>query len=343
VVFAEAHSGGTADDLPELVPPLRPRSYRHVLEALYERPWAIQPQMLTFMADLVRSRLNGGVLTQDEIVERLSVAAAENGPRDGSARAGSVAVIPMYGLISQRQSLMSDMSGGTSINEMRDALRSALADPEVKAIVFDIDSPGGSVDGVPEFAAELRAAGMGSKPVVGQVNTLAASAAYWLAANMTELVVTPSGEVGSIGVYAAHQDVSKAEEMAGVKTTLISAGPYKVEGNSLEPLTDEARSTIQEQVDEFYGNFLADVAKGRGVSVQMVADGYGSGRTMLAQKAHSAGMVDRIATLEDTVRRLQRVKTPAPAMTRAEVPAAVPITATRPDPAWIRRMKGRYK
>jgi signal peptide peptidase SppA len=244
----------------------------------------------------------------------------------------------MYGLISQRMGLMSYMSGGTSIDEMRATLREALDDSDVRAIVFDIDSPGGSVDGITEFATELRAARAGDKPIIGQVNTLAASAAYWLATQMSEVVITPSGEVGSIGVFAVHEDYSKADEMMGVKTTLVSAGKFKVEGNEFEPLTDEARAAIQEQVDTFYQSFVADVAKGRGITTTVVADGYGEGRTMLAKKALAAGMVDRIDTIEATVRRFQ----PRGALSRAAatvIPlpvqsAAAAASVRRADPAW---------
>jgi signal peptide peptidase SppA len=324
---------------------VNPRAYVHVTKALYERPWAIQPATLSMMVDILRLRAAGTPLSTDDIAERVAMAQAQNGERLGGVQQGSVAVLPMYGVISQRTSLMSEMSGGTSVEDLRNALRAALADRTVSAIVFDIDSPGGSVDGIPEFASELRAARQGSKPIVGQINTLTASAAYWLASQMSEIVITSSGEVGSIGVYAAHEDSSRADEMAGIKTTLISAGPFKTEGNPYEPLTDTARAAIQDQVDEFYGMFLADVARGRRTTQDNVATNYGQGRTLLARKALAAGMVDRIDTLEATVNRLQ----PRPAGARAAA-ASVPLTpaasaaqGSRPDQGWNRRMKGRIR
>lgn len=289
----------------------QPRSYRHVVERVFDHPWALNggptganPELLFRMAEIVQMRLAGDVEPTDMIEQRLAAARAEQGDRLGSALVNGVAVIPVYGLISQRTTLMSAFSGGTSTEDLRDALRTALADPDVAAIVLDIDSPGGSVDGVPELAAEVRAS-RGTKPIVAQVNTLAASAAYWLAAQTDEIAITPSGEVGSIGVFAMHQDISRAADAAGVTTTLVSAGKYKVEGNEFEPLTDEARSHIQSQVDTFYRMFVADIAKGRGVSTSVVGESYGQGRTMLAKEAKAAGMVDHIATLEETVRRLQ--------------------------------------
>jgi signal peptide peptidase SppA len=333
------------DDVIPAEPAAPPRQYGHI-KALLERPWAIQQPMLALMVDLVRTRVEVGPLSEDEITKRLAAARAENGDRNGPAMAGSVAVIPMYGVISQRMSLMSAFSGGTSIDELRASLRQALADPAVMAIVFDIDSPGGSTDGVPEFAAELRAVRGGTKPIVGQVNTLCASAAMWLGANMTELVCTPSGEVGSIGVYAMHEDVSKANEMAGIKPTLISAGEFKVDGNPFEPLTDSARAAIQDQVDAFYSMFVADVARGRKTNADNIEASYGQGRTLLAKPALAAGMVDGIDTLEATVARLQPTRAQSLGRRAADAIQSPALAASgqvsiRPDRAWNRRMKGR--
>lgn len=189
------------------------------------------------------------------------------------------------------------------LDTFKRSFRDALSNPEVGAIVIDVDSPGGVVDFIPETAAEIRAA-RGQKPIVAVANTLAASAAYWLASQADEISVTPSGEAGSIGVYAAHRDLSGALEMAGIKNTLIHAGKFKVEGNPFEPLTDEARAHIQEDVDAFYSMFTADVARGRGVKQTEVADGYGEGRVLNAKDAVRAGLADRVETLSEAVARL---------------------------------------
>src|SRR5581483_8663120 len=95
-------------------------------------------------------------------------------------------------------------------------------------------------------------------------NTQIGSAAYWLASQAHEIVASPSSEVGSVGVYQLHRDVSKAMDAAGVKHTLVSAGKYKVEGNPYEPLAGEARDAVQQVVDDYYGMFVKAVADGRG-------------------------------------------------------------------------------
>ena len=133
---------------------------------------------------------------------------------------------------------------------------------------------------------------------------MAASAAYWVASQADELVVTPGGIVGSIGVLTAHEDVSKAEEMAGVKTTVISAGKFKAEDHPFQPLSESARAEQQSMVDKYYNVFVSAVAKGRGVSLSTVRDGYGQGRVVKGEDALSMGMVDTVATLDQVITRL---------------------------------------
>jgi len=175
----------------------------------------------------------------------------------------------------------------------------------VGQILIDIDSPGGSVYGVAELADEIVSA-RAKKPVVAIANSLAASAAYWIGCSASEFYVTPGGEVGSIGVWQAHQDYSKAMDEAGVKTTLISAGKFKVEGNPYAPLDEEAQGFMQSRVDDYYAAFTKAVAKGRGVSIPQVRDGMGQGRVLGADAALASSMVDGIATFEDVVKKMRR-------------------------------------
>lgn len=281
--------------------------YENVIRAVLARPWAIDPDSLAWAAvlDVLSIRASGGTLDDQEIEARLAAAARSNGPRSGGTRAKNIAVLPVYGMMGPRSSLMARSSGGTSAESIRDDFRAALADDEIDGIVFDVDSPGGVVEGVDELADEIRAA-RGTKPIAAVANHLAASAAYWAMSGVDELVATPSASVGSIGVFTAHQDVSAAMEKAGVKTTLVSAGKFKVEGNQYEALADEARAALQESVDAWYGTMTGSIAKGRNVPVATVRDAYGEGRVLRASKALSAGMVDRVDSLENTIRRVAR-------------------------------------
>lgn len=262
------------------------------------RPWAILPQTLGIITAAAL-----GDLRVDAAVERGTQRSDEREPAP-AVEGPAVALLGLRGLITPRGTFMDEVcGGGGGLVAFQAALAEAVEDDDVVAIVLDVDSPGGTTDLVPETAAMIRAAAE-QKRVVAVANTLAASAAYWLASQASEVVVTPSGLVGSIGVYTRHVDVSQAEADAGVRTTLVHAGRFKVEGNPHAPLSREARAHLQELVDDVYGQFTADVAAGRGTSPAAVRRGYGEGRVLTAERAVAAGLADRVATLEDTVRGL---------------------------------------
>jgi len=269
--------------------------YSHIISEVCRKPWAILPEKLAVIAQFIRMSAAGEKLSEEEIQASMSA-----GSRVSPKSSGAVAVIPVYGTISRRMNMMSRMSGGTSIEQLTASFRQAMSDPSVKAIVLNVDSPGGSVDGVPELGAEILAA-RAQKKTIAVSDTMAASAAYWLASACDELVVTPSGSVGSIGVFAVHEDYSKALETEGVSVTLVSAGKYKTEGNPYQALSSEAKDALQSDVDKFYGMFVKAVAQGRRTTQETVKNGYGEGRMVMAQDAVKEGMADRVATLDQVL------------------------------------------
>lgn len=293
--------------------------------------WAVTLETMNALARFVS---HGATEAQIEAARALRPAKKE-------AKAPGIAVIPLHGLITPEPSLLSMLlGGGAGLKQFRAELAEAMADPEVGQIVLDIDSPGGSVDLVPETAEAIRAARR-SKPVTAVANTWAGSAAYWLAAQADELVVSPSGQVGSIGVFQVHEDYTGFNAKLGVTPTYVSAGKYKTELNPDAPLSDEAREHMQTQVDHYYGLFLADVAKGRGATPAQVRDGYGEGRMLNASAAVEAGMADRADSLERTVARLiTEGREAAKRETRAEVPPP-PMPESPPDPAVARLLVAR--
>lgn len=277
--------------------------YRRIIEAVRSTPWAIRPEKLAVIMEVLAMRAGGARFTDEEVRARLG--AAETGSPRAASR-GVVAVIPLVGTIMHRADAFEEMSGAVSVQRFVSRFKSALNDENVRSIVLDIESPGGMISGVPEAAEELFKARQGSKRVVAVANAEAASAAYWIGAAADELVVTPSGEVGSIGVWTAHVDASKYfEEKVGLKHTLISAGKYKVEGHPFGPLDDEARAYLQTRVDESYEEFVSAVAKFRGKKVSEVREGFGEGRMIGSRDAVARGMADRVATLEETIARMQ--------------------------------------
>jgi signal peptide peptidase SppA len=177
------------------------------------------------------------------------------------------------------------------------------ADTTVESIILDIDSPGGMVTGTQEAADAVFAAAK-RKPVVGLVNPLCASAAYWIASQCTSLIGVPSADVGAIGVFVLHVDQSKMLSDIGIKPTFIYAGEHKVEGNSLEPLSPSAKQFWQSQVDQTYGDFLKAVARGRGTPVATVRANFGGGRVYAAKDALKSGMIDQIQAPDAAVQQI---------------------------------------
>jgi signal peptide peptidase SppA len=286
--------------------------YGHILSAFFGGAWAIQPEKYHAIAEVLLLRAAGGRVAEEDIAAA-KAARAQQGPTPG----GAVLVVPVVGVISQRMNLLAEFSGGTSTEQIGRVLESAVKDPAVSAIVLDVDSPGGGVFGTSELAQKIYKL-RGRKPIVAVANSLAASAAYWIATAADELAVTPSGLIGSIGVFMTHLDESKADEMLGLKYTLISAGKYKVEGNPYEPLADEARQYEQKLVDGYYADFVNAVARNRGTTPARVRSDFGQGRVVMAADAVASGMADRIATLDQVIRDVQG-RIAAPQKTSASV------------------------
>lgn len=304
----------------------------HLLDAIYRRPWALHPTTLALVLQ-VAERWAGGVrLAADEIRAAVGDAPQLNAQRQAATAGmggGAVAVIPCYGILTARQYTVENSSEPLTSSELLGArVSSAASDSEVGAIVIDFDSPGGDAMGIPEAAARIAAAAQ-AKPVVGVVNSQAASAAYWLASQCTEIVMAPDSMAGSIGVRTAHVDASKLYEQKGVSITHVHAGKYKVEGADTGPMSDEYRLHLQALVDDLYGSFVKAVAKGRNLPLDTVrGESFGEGRMLLAGAAVAAGMADRVDTLANTVARYARKRNQKAGMSASARTRALAIANT---------------
>ena len=330
--------------------------FPHLRSALMSQIWAMDPVWHALMVEMIENRAEGITISPEQVRERAGrhsqladglliagvdvpngmaamfevshsgrIYAARGGGASrvaGDAEPGSlIAVINVMGVIAHHASQVDNISGpgGTSTARVGQSFDAALDDPAVKAIVFHVDSPGGGVAGVQELADKIFAA-RGRKPIIAQVNSTAASAAYWIASQADEMVVTPSGQVGSIGVYGSHKDVSAAAEKQGLKVTFFAWPPQKVDGNQFAPPSAEFADKAMADVKTVYGQFRNSVARGRGVKASDVETGFGKGGVELAANALKLGMVDRIATMEDTLRRVGKMKvTPTGARASADI------------------------
>jgi len=226
--------------------------------------------------------------------------AARAPARSTSNRSGRVTV-KLHGIAEGGYPGLYSMLGmGFATTSIERELALAAMDDRCDEIVLSFNTPGGSVEGIPELASAIRAAAR-TKVVTAMIEYQACSAGYWLASQADRVICSPSAEVGSIGVYSAHQDVSGAMAKAGVKNTYVSAGRYKTEGRPDAPLSKDATAWLQASVDRVYDQFVGAVAYGRNVPRAEVLKNYGQGRSMNATAAKKAGLVDYIAASVDAV------------------------------------------
>lgn len=256
--------------------------------SLLRTPWALEEGVLQRLLEADRA---GWPETAARSGGAMVVPSRRSGPK--------LAVIPVHGLLEHRPTLASLFFGGTTHATISAALEKAVADPAVQRIVLDVDSPGGSAYGLHELATEIRQA-RERKPITAIANPLALSAAYFIASSASEVVATPSGEVGSVGVYLPHYDRSGQLGREGVKVTLISAGEGKTDANPFEPLRDEARAELQRTVNRYYGQFVDAVAAGRGVQAATVRNRW-KARVYGGAEAVSKGLADRVGTMRSVL------------------------------------------
>lgn len=271
------------------------RSYSRVVAQLNAQHWAILPSKLDEIQAAVSRILadrsaDGWALFDDE--------GDDDGPSEPSAGIiGETMVIPVRGTITSRPSAFS--SGGTSTTGITRSIEAAMS-PKVKNVVLDIDSPGGSVFGIQETGDRIRQLAA-EKPVHAVANHVAASAAYWLGSQATTFAVSPSGEVGSIGVIYRRVDYTAAMEKAGVKVDYIASGKYKAEERPDVKMSDDERANLEATSAAYYGKFIAAVARGRRRSEAEVREQFATGRMFLADDAKTLGLVDRVATYEQVL------------------------------------------
>lgn len=213
--------------------------------------------------------------------------------------ADGVAILTITGTLVNRGAWVGASSGLTSYEGVKYQAERIAADPKVKSVILDIESPGGAATGAFEAAAAIRALDA-VKPVTAVINGMAASAAYAIASGARRIVSTPTGVSGSIGVVLLHMDYSGLLSKEGVKPTLIHAGAHKVDGNPYEALSKDVQSDLQAEVDRFYDLFVETVAIGRKtLDATKIRDT--EARTFLGAEAKGLGLADDVGSFEDVL------------------------------------------
>lgn len=202
---------------------------------------------------------------------------------------GTVAVIPVRGVI---------MSGRGSDGFTADAvayadrviadIEAAEADPRIRAIVLEVNSPGGGVTASAQIYRALREV---TKPMVTSMGEVGASGGYYIACATQRIVVLPETLTGSIGVRWEFTNAEELLDTLGVEVEVIKSGPHKDQGGLHRGLTEEERAIYQSIVDESYADFVAVVAEGRGMPVERVRE-LADGRVYSGRQALELGLAD---------------------------------------------------
>mgnify|MGYP001407151604 CR=1 FL=1 len=210
--------------------------------------------------------------------------------------------------------------GGANTVQIRQALRAAVSDESVKAVMLQIDSPGGSVAGTDELGRDVAKADQ-VKPVFAHIDDLGASAAYWVASQARKITAGPAAEIGSIGVYAVVEDSSQAAAADGIKVHVVSTGPMKGVMQPGTEITPDQIAHLQERVDEMNGHFQMAIIRGRGDRITKAQLKEASdGRVFGAADAKKLGLVDKIQSFDEAI---------ANALPRKRIAAAIGVATRR--------------
>jgi signal peptide peptidase SppA len=287
---------------------------KHYIRAsglLFNQPLLLTPDMLSLGVRWANQAMNLNIINlapgganlgfyDDEAEDRALLEAEQE---RAVVQATGVQVLPVHGFLVSRGAHINACETMTSYEGLRQQLRAAVADPMVERIVLDIDTPGGSAVGAFELAADIRAMSL-IKPITGIVNFMAYSGGYLIGAACSELVVSQTSGVGSVGVIASHMERSKQLENAGIKVTTVYAGAHKNDLSPNEPISDQSLQVLQNIVQESYELFVNSVAQYRGMSIEAVrATEAGLYR---GQAGIAVGFADRLQNPQDAVDDLAR-------------------------------------
>ncbi|WP_296201487.1 S49 family peptidase [uncultured Hyphomicrobium sp.] len=228
-------------------------------------------------------------------VHPMTAQAADIAPRPAReimVTEGGVLVLPVVGGLMHRGDSFDAFCGAQSYTNLNNQILAALERKDVKGILLDMDTPGGMAMGCFELADTILEARK-RKPIWAIANGMAASAGYAIASSAERFYVSPSGEVGSIGVCFMHRDVSGALEKAGIVVTYIFAGDHKIDGNPFQPLPADVQAAIQEEANASYQGFIEVVAARRPMNEKQIRDT--KARMFRANDAVELKLADEVA------------------------------------------------
>jgi protease IV len=209
-----------------------------------------------------------------------------------------IVVIPLSGTITTGSSSM--LSGSAITPDLvRNYLRKAEADRRVKAIILDIESPGGEIEPCEEILLEIRKI-KETRKIVVSMGGMAASGGYYISAYADKIVALPSTSTGSIGVISQLMNIEGLLDKFGIEVETFTGGKYKDMYRGFRDLTPEEEEIMQEMVDAFYEQFITVVAEGRGLNKEKVRE-LATGQIYNGTEAKGLGLVDELGDLDTAI------------------------------------------
>lgn len=264
----------------------------HIISKVTRQPWVITAEKHRAIMDVLDARIAGDfkAMGYDD-----SDGPEDDGDRDQyrefQTAVGTIAVIPVHGILGKHLSSMEMACGGCSLDTLQSQLKTALASPRISKVLLDVNSPGGTVTGTPE-TARLIAAVNAVKPVWAFTDADCCSGAMWLASQCARVYSTESAELGSVGVRMVLLDYTRQLEEEGVKVNAIASGKYKLMGASFKPLADDEREMLQAESDRIHAEFQRAVS-----AVRPVAAEHLQGQIYRGEEASGIGLTD--GTVDD--------------------------------------------
>ena len=272
-------------------------------QKLLNRPLALHPAKAEIVIAAMADRMGVTHLFSGGHAMALASSTALVAPEEDDAFdvAAGVAVLPIHGTLVQKLGTVRPASGMSGYDGIRTCFLAAVHDASVKAIVLDVDSPGGECAGLFDLADTIYSC-RGIKPIWAMLNEDAFSAAYALASAADRLTVPRTGGTGSVGVIQMHADMTKALAREGVTVTLVRYGERKARGNSYEALDEQSRGELQTDVDAMGALFAETVARNRGMTVEAVQETQAA--TYLGADGVRVGFADAVMAPDEAFQEL---------------------------------------
>lgn len=292
-------------------------NYSHIAQMAFNVPLLATAQLADTVTSFLQNKIAGSSIDHISSGQQMSAGNVSSIELGSPELGESIAVIPVHGILVPRRFSIEACEEMMSYELLRTQLTKALNDDGVSEIILDVNSGGGNAQGAFEIA-EFIYQSRSIKPIRCVVNFNAFSGAYLIAAACSEIIVSDTSGVGSIGVYSKRLDLTQYYQEQGVKIHSFYRGARKIDFHPDTELNEEERANIESNMESTYQKFVSAVAKYRGMTAEAVmateADCFEG------QKGIELGLADRMATPQDAINQIaQNIVANSPALPQQSI------------------------